>query len=290
MSSRRISWAVNRRDGTPLIVKGVIADVDDAGHVTIGNRASEIVEEVLAREPRPTEAYLVPGIELAHEVYQLVQAKHAAGVLVRDPLPRHPAEEEGSGVLQNDGVSAETLEIIDKALRLLHSQSIRYARSLGSSSSVVSMTDLRHSPVGADLTFLGRLAEGTERSDQETVFRKIDTVLNLLFWSPAMDTYEVPRSFWDAPLGKMLSQAKLRAINPGDLLSIGSAAEQLGVTRPAIYRWMDDGTLRFVHDNASGRYFVLRGDVEQLLEPGRPEIGIEQAQGSTEYPRIAEID
>jgi excisionase family DNA binding protein len=42
------------------------------------------------------------------------------------------------------------------------------------------------------------------------------------------------------------------------LVGIGAAAQRLGVSRPTIYRWMDDRSLDYVHDEASGRSFVLR--------------------------------
>ena len=78
----------------------------------------------------------------------------------------------------------------------------------------------------------------------------------------------MPHSFWDEPLGKMLSQAaKLRSVDMDDLMSIGDAAQYLGVTRPTImYRWMDNGTLNFVRDEISGRTFVIRRDVDALHE------------------------
>jgi excisionase family DNA binding protein len=269
MASKRILWAVNNRDGTPLIVRGVLADVDQAGNITIGKRASDLVAEVLARDPSPTDVFVVPGIDLAHEAYQLIQAKHAAGISVYDPLPQDAPEWTDSDDLnsaKDDQVNTDTLEIIDRTLRLLFSQSHRYARHLGSNLSVVSMEELRQSPIGKDLLSLGRIAEGEERSDQETVFRKVHIVLELLFWVPGEDTYHVSPSFWDEPLGKMLSQAKLRSVDMDDLMSIGDAAQYLDVTRPTIYHWMDDGTLNSVRDEMSGRTFVIRRDVDTLHE------------------------
>ena len=75
----------------------------------------------------------------------------------------------------------------------------------------------------------------------------------MLFWPAAAEDYTVPRSFWDTDLGRMLALAKYRAYDPTELVSIGSAAQQLGVTRPTIYRWMDDRTLNYVRDDMSGR-------------------------------------
>ena len=57
--------------------------------------------------------------------------------------------------------------------------------------------------------------------------------------------------------------------------AIGNAAQQLNVTRPTIYRWMDDRTLSYVKDDMSGRTFVVRKDIENLkrvaAELGAPE-------------------
>jgi excisionase family DNA binding protein len=45
-------------------------------------------------------------------------------------------------------------------------------------------------------------------------------------------------------------------------VSIGVAAETLSVTRPTIYRWMDDRRLNYVKDEISGRTFIVRRDIE----------------------------
>ncbi len=98
------------------------------------------------------------------------------------------------------------------------------------------------------------------------VVQAIDAVLQVLFWPAAADDYMVPRSFWDTDLGRMLALAKYRAYDRAELVSIGSAAQQLGVTRPTIYRWMDDRTLNYVRDDMSGRTFVVRRDVDMLRQ------------------------
>ena len=60
------------------------------------------------------------------------------------------------------------------------------------------------------------------------------------------------------------SLAKLRSFEPTELVSIGQAANVLKVTRPTIYRWMDDKALDYVRDDMSGRTFVVRQDVEAM--------------------------
>ena len=49
----------------------------------------------------------------------------------------------------------------------------------------------------------------------------------------------------------------------GMAVGIGVAARQLGVSRPTVYRWMDEGSLDYVRDTLTGRLFVLRRGVDQ---------------------------
>ncbi len=163
--------------------------------------------------------------------------------------------------------SSTYVETIDQTLRLVYSQLHRYQLKLfGKVPEAVSVESLREGPLGKDLHRLARLSRGEEQSNQEDVFRAVNNVLELLFWPAGEDTYQVPRSFWEEPLGKLLSQAKLRAVDPSELMSIGNAAQQLGVTRPTVYRWMDDRTLNYVRDEMSGRTFVFRQDVDQMRD------------------------
>jgi excisionase family DNA binding protein len=113
---------------------------------------------------------------------------------------------------------------------------------------------------------LAALARGEMREARDTVLERIDSVLQLLFWPPMADDYTVPRSFWETDLGRMISMAKFRAYEPSELVSIGNAAQRLGVTRPTIYRWMDEKHLGYVRDEMSGRTFVVQQDVETLLQ------------------------
>jgi excisionase family DNA binding protein len=64
----------------------------------------------------------------------------------------------------------------------------------------------------------------------------------------------------------MLSLAKLRCHSTADLIGIGKAADLLNVSRPTIYRWMDDGTLDYVRDDLSDRIFLIRRSVLDAKE------------------------
>ena len=154
---------------------------------------------------------------------------------------------------------------IDDALQLVYSQHHRLITRLHPESfRELSLEELREGPLGRDLQRLADLARGQVREPKDLVLSAIDSVLQILFWPAAADDYTVPRAFWDTDLGKMLALAKYRAYDPTELVSIGSAAQQLGVTRPTIYRWMDDRTLNYVKDDMSGRTFVVRRDIDNL--------------------------
>lgn len=158
---------------------------------------------------------------------------------------------------------------IDDALQLVNSQYDRLISRLAPAYRVqIPLEELRTGPLGRDLQRLSLLAQGKIRDDKETVLEAIESVLQLLFWPAGADDYTVPRSFWESDLGKMLAQAKYRAYEPHELVSIGSAAQALGVTRPTIYRWMDERTLNYVRDEMSGRTFVVRQDIENRMRVG----------------------
>ena len=154
---------------------------------------------------------------------------------------------------------------IDDALQLVYSQHHRLIAQLHPESfRELTLDELREGPLGRDLRRLADLARGQVREQKDLVLSAIDSILQVLFWPAAAEDYTVPRTFWDTELGRMLALAKYRAYDPTELVSIGSAAQQLGVTRPTIYRWMDDRTLSYVKDDMSGRTFVVRRDIDNL--------------------------
>lgn len=157
--------------------------------------------------------------------------------------------------------------VIDQALELVYSHHHRLFTQLSREKfNDLSMEQLRKGTLGGDLTRLADLARGRTRESKDHVLKAIESVLQLLFWPAAADDYTVPRSFWDTDLGRMMALAKFRAFEPNELLSIGAAAEFLEVTRPTIYRWMDDRTLNYVRDEISGRTFIVKRDIESLKE------------------------
>ena len=156
-------------------------------------------------------------------------------------------------------------DVVDQALQLVYSHHHRLVSQLFPAAfQPLSLDQLRGGPLGQDLQRLGALARGQVREPKERVLAAIESVVQLLFWPAAADDYTVPRSFWDTELGRLMALAKFRAFEASELVSIGNAAQQLGVTRPTIYRWMDDRTLNYVRDDMSGRTFVVRRDIDNL--------------------------
>lgn len=157
--------------------------------------------------------------------------------------------------------------VIDDALQLVYSQHHRLIGQLHPASfRELTLDELRAGPLGRDLQRLAGLARRETDEPKDRVLEAIDSVLQVLFWPVASEDYTVPRSFWDTELGRMLALAKYHAYDRTELVSIGSAAQQLGVTRPTIYRWMDDRTLNYVRDDMTGRTFVVRRDIENLKQ------------------------
>jgi excisionase family DNA binding protein len=156
-------------------------------------------------------------------------------------------------------------EIIDAALRIVYSQYYRLGQKLSTRPpQVLRIEELRQGLLGQELRFLADVASQRQSASADEVFAAIDAVLQALFWPPAPDEFQVPRTFWDTELGSMLSLAKLRCYSTTDLVGIGEAANMLGVSRPTVYRWMDDGVLDYVRDDLSQRTFLIRGSIREI--------------------------
>lgn len=174
-------------------------------------------------------------------------------------------DHEGLGSRAEDWLGNVVPEAIDDALQLVYFQYHRLIAQLHPGSfRELTLEDLRSGPLGNDLLRLAALAKGEVREPKDLVLSAIDSVLQIFFWPAAADDYTVPRTFWDTDIGRMLALAKYRAYDPKDLVSIGTAAQLLGVNRPTVYRWMDDRTLNYVRDDLSGRTFVVLRDIEHL--------------------------
>jgi excisionase family DNA binding protein len=166
----------------------------------------------------------------------------------------------------DSGPTPTDQEVIDQVLVLVaghHQRLLSHLRPDGATERAPTLAELRQGRFGHDLQRLAAVARGQLRESPQRVQAALEAVTQLLFWPAAADDYSVPRSFWDTDLGRLLAQAKFRAYAPVELVSISSAAQQLGVSRPTIYRWFDDRVLDSVRDERSGRTFALRSDIER---------------------------
>ncbi len=158
-------------------------------------------------------------------------------------------------------------EIIDAALRVVYSQYYRLGQKLSTRPPhVLRVEELRQGLLGQELRYLADVASQRIEADPDAVSAAMESVLQALFWPPVTDDFQVPRNFWGTDLGAMLSMAKLRCYSTDDLIGIGDAAHMLQVSRPTIYRWMDDSVLAYVRDHLTDRKFLIRSSVLAMKE------------------------
>jgi len=266
MAARKVRWAANCPDGTPIIVDGVVADVDDAtGTIALDDRALEIIKEIVENNPERLAMAMVPMVDFANEVHRILQKKE-----VREPSSTTPQPQERSPINAPQIYLDPFRDMIDKVLRLNYSQEYRYQLKLTGQQPVPpTIEDLRDGPLGRDLTLLSQIARSQIERSPDEVFALVDSILELLFWPPGTDYYTVPSGFWDEPLGKLLSVAIFQSMEADELISVGEVASLLGVTRPSVYRWLDERILRAVRDPISNRMLVVRSDVNALIVQAR---------------------
>jgi excisionase family DNA binding protein len=157
--------------------------------------------------------------------------------------------------------------IIDEALKVVYASHHRLVSSVfPGAQHPLNIKELRRGRLGRDLQAFAELAYGNRKEPKDQVNERVASVLQLLFWAPMAEDYQIPRSFWETELGRMISTAKYRAHEPSELVSVGQAAMRLRVTRPTVFRWMDEGHLNYVRDEQIGRTFVVLEDVEALLK------------------------
>lgn len=190
MTKRRLQWAIMTPEGKPLLIDGVIAVVDDeTGAVSLDQRAREVVAEVLRNDPVPSRSYLVPGIDLAQEVHQLIQDKHEAGISVHSPLP-------SKKVLRSEASQATTMvsspydEMIRAILTAVHSQ-MQYLRAnlTGETRETIDLEDLRHGRLGQALDQLARIATGDEQASSQEYFELVDYLQQFLSTTLSKEDY-----------------------------------------------------------------------------------------------------
>jgi hypothetical protein len=181
MTKRRLQWGVTTPKGKPLLIDGVIAIVDDeTGAVSLDQRAQEVVAEVLRNDPIPSRSYLVPGIDLAHEVHRLIQDKHEAGIGVHDPLPsKKRADAEAAPA--STARTARYNGVIDAVLASVYSEMQRLSAHLtGKTHETIEVADLRHGRLGKALSHLAEIATGDRQASLEEYFDLVDYIERFL--------------------------------------------------------------------------------------------------------------
>lgn len=175
MTKRRLQWAITTPEGKPLLIDGVIAVVDDeTGAVSLDQRAQEVVAEVLSNNPVPSRSYLVPGIDLAQEVHQLIQDKHEAGISVHSPLPAKKAARSGASQATTI-VSTPYDEMIRATLTAVHSQ-MQYLRAnlTGETRETIDLEVLRQGCLAQALYRLAQMAMADGRTSSQEYFALVD--------------------------------------------------------------------------------------------------------------------
>jgi hypothetical protein len=170
-----------------------------------------------------------------------------------------------AAVAAGNGPAPDPGPVIDETLALVYSQCHRLTGALAPGAfGPMPLAELRASPLGRDLRRLAAVAEGKRDDPADEVLAAVEATLGLLFWPTAADDYRIPRSFWETALGRLLARAKLRALATQGLIEVGEAAARLGVTRPTLWRWLDDGLLDGVRDETTGWTLVPERAVARM--------------------------
>ena len=261
MPSKKLRWAINRADGTPIILNGVIAEVDEeTGDVHLDERTAQVVKEVIDHGPQRVAMVIVPMADFAEEVHRLIVDKRARSPLHQSDSTPKPYQETPheylSGTFQN---------AVDLVLRMTYSQFYRYSVLLfGKGPEIQSVKELREGPLGQDLEVIKRIALGEISRDQKELLRAVEAVIELLFWPAGEEYPSVPREFWDT-IGEVLVLALFRVLGEEQFLGAKETATLLGTSRSKVYRWVDERILRSYQLPDQERLYILRQDVEKLL-------------------------
>src|SRR5262249_12647493 len=156
---------------------------EESGTVGLNDRALAVVKEVIENNPETVTMAMVPMADFAKEVNRLIERKNI--VDSHTATSRHGERAEQEEKKDTDYPFKET---IDKALRLIYAQEHRYyVKLMGEHPALTSVEELRNGPVGRDLRLLARIAHGEIEYALDDVLRAVESVLELLFWSPGSD-------------------------------------------------------------------------------------------------------
>jgi excisionase family DNA binding protein len=242
MSEAALEFGVSRRTLERWVRKGLLTTVPDVGDGRQRLVDPEMVKRLVKQMPR-------------RRASRQMHVTSGETLLENDDRPG--AIEVSDDQRYREAIDTTLLKVYRHDRRLLDLVDPGGAREL-------TLEELREGPLGRDLRLLADYAQRHVYADRRLVPLAVDSVLQVLFWPVAADDYVVPRSFWDTDLGQMLGRAKLHSYRPDELVSVDEAVRLLGVTAPTLYRWMDDRTLGYVRDDANGRTWIVRRDIDRL--------------------------
>jgi excisionase family DNA binding protein len=151
-------------------------------------------------------------------------------------------------------------EIIDTVLRLVADHHRTIGAAIGRRSYSHSLAELRQSPLGQDLRLLAMAAYG-DVDDQE-VQERAGRVTDLLLRPLAAEHFVIPAWFWTTAIGRIVARAARASYGTESLMPLAEAARRLGVDPPLIERWVSDGGIAAIPDEA-GQYLVPRDEIER---------------------------
>jgi len=131
-------------------------------------------------------------------------------------------------------------------------------------------TVLYASALADQLAEIARMASGDIQPtewNRGVVYEGIQDLMERLFSSPLLGSYEIPRAFWKTDLGAMVAAAFAK-VQGDELITISEAAGLLGITTQAISHRIGRGDIMAYPDitepNPQKRQRVLRSDIEAL--------------------------
>ncbi len=260
---------------------------DEVGLLSIGEAAKQVgvSRRTIERWIKDGKLYAAPteadrrrrlvNLEDVKAVLVEQQAKPSAHeTLRRTKITRSGTDDPAMTEPQEDDARRQDQELVDKALLLVYHHSSRLQSQLSPDAAhPLSLDQLRQGPLGHDLNLIMQIARGERYGNRFGLLEAVESILQLLFWPAAADDYRVPLAFWSTGLGRKLMAAKFRVFKPNELVTIEQAAQEFGVSRASVQRWMQDRTLNYVIDEQSGCAYVIRRDVDNLkrvaIELGR---------------------
>ena len=151
-------------------------------------------------------------------------------------------------------------EVLDQALRLVAEHHRSLGAALGRATDPPTLAELQQSPLGRDLRLL---AGADPTAAPSTAIREaMARVKELLLRPLAADEYAVPEWFWATALGRLVARAERASHGSGGLLEPAEAAARLGVAPSSVERWLAEGSLMTIPDDA-GRPLVPHDAVER---------------------------